>query len=169
MIKLYEIHKKFKKSFSIFPQIFFFSFNNINTILIKEEKNQNISIKLNLFEMFLSQNISYFSGTKISQAPQKRNFIDMLKDNGTYLKIFGNIAQFILICKFEKINIHPISIIASHECKTFLRTCFLNLIVFDDLNKLDFLNKEKSFDSFHFPKPEDLSVNSYMFSYLIDL
>ena len=167
MIELYNITKKIKNpSYDILPK-YFFSFNNINTILIKiDSKNQNLSIKLNLFEMFLSQNISYFSGTKISQAPQKRNFINMLKDNGTYLKIFGNIAQFILICKFEKINIHPISIIASHECKTFLRTCFLNLIVFDDLINLDFFTK--SFDSFKFPKPEDLSINSNSYSYLID-
>ena len=163
MINLYEILKILKDKY------FLFSLNNINTIVIKKEKNNNISIKLNPFEMVLSYyTTKLFSGTKISQAPQKIIYYTMCFQNVSNLKIFGNIAKFILTCKFEKNNIYAIPILSSTECKNFLRTCFLNLKLFEDLNELDFLNKEKSFSSFHFPDLKEISVNSYMFSYVLD-
>ena len=165
MINLYEILKILYDR----DKYFFFFLNNINTIVIKEEKNNNISIKLNPFEMVLSYfTTKLFSGTKISQAPQKLFYNKMKIENGTNLKVFGKIAKFILTCKFEKNNIYAIPILSSNECKIFLRTCFLNLKLFEDLNELDFLNKDKSFSSFHFPDLQDISVNSYLSSYILD-
>ena len=166
MIKLFEILKNLNND-----ENYFVSLYNINTILIKEEENKekNISIILNQFEMALSLHTKYFlSGTKISQAPQKIKYINMNTENGTKLKLFGNIANYILTGEFGKNNIQTIPIIASQECKNFLRTCFLNLKSFDNLNQLDFLNKNKSSDSFSFPKLDDLKDNSYIISSLFD-
>ena len=159
-------------------EFMWFSLYNLNVIVIEGQNKSfidltssklldenidqtNLKIKLNPIE-YISTNYFYFvSGTSITQAPKKQMF-KVNEYNKRILFEFAVIARFILTWEIRRYEIVTIPSVFSEECQDFLRKCYLNLVKYKKLRELDFLNLEKSFDSFHY-KNKDLQLGESSF------
>ena len=169
--QLYDIIMNLEKKEK---KLLWYSLYNLNVIVIEEGENKNfidlknskllyesinetnLKIKLNPIEYISTNYFFSISGTSITQAPKKQ-LVKFYEYNRTILFEFAVIARFILTWEIRRYEIITIPSVFSEECQEFLRKCYLNLVKYKKLRELDFLNLEKSFDSFHY-KNKDLQL-----------
>lgn len=166
--KEYKNNEYFSKLLSRIEFLFF-----SNSIIIKYNKEGKIeNVLINIIEslLIIHKTVSKFgSGTFLSQAPRNQRYMFEKKKNNNdlILKTLGFLTKYIINNRIDKyFEIYSIPLFVSNECKSFLRTCFLNLKYFEYLKELPFLNEKIEIEKFHYSNEEDKSLSA-LSSYLL--